>query len=122
MAFEEALVCQTYPSAADLSGSQYCFVAIDSAGRVALATEGGRAIGVLQNKPGAIDREARVAVAGTTRVKCGGTIAAGAVVSVGSGGKANSVGSGDDQQMGVMSEGAVNDQIGSMLIDKRGLS
>lgn len=35
----------------DLTGSQFCGVDIDSSGKAVLPTEGGRCIGILQNKP-----------------------------------------------------------------------
>lgn len=122
MAYEEALTCITMPAAADLSASQFCFVYQDSNGRAALAGEGVRAIGVLQNKPAAQDREARIAIAGVTKVLCGGSITSGNPVSVGANGKATAVGSSDDQQMGVARAAGAANRIIPMLIEKRGLS
>jgi hypothetical protein len=97
MAHEYAKQSRTLPAAADLSASQYCFVTIDSAGRAALAAAGGdNAVGVLQNKPGAVDREAAVTYGGTTKCKAGGVINPGDLVSCDSSGRAVAVTTGED--------------------------
>lgn len=122
MATEEVLTCITLEAGADLSASQYCFVGVNSSNQAVLAGEGTRAIGVLQDVPAVAGRACRVAIAGVSKVKCGGNITQGNPVSVGASGKASAVGSSDDQQMGVAQETGADGRIISMLIDKRGLS
>lgn len=50
----------SFPSSGDLSGSQYCFVKLDSNGRVVVAGDGEQVVGVLHDQPKAIDRAAGV--------------------------------------------------------------
>jgi hypothetical protein len=91
MAFEERVstTSQSYRASGDLSASQFCFVVLDSNGRVAVATSGSMPIGVLQDAPAALDRVCRVAKPScTTFTLCGGTVTKGGPVSVGTGGKA----------------------------------
>jgi len=83
----------TLPASADLSASQFCAVAVDSAGRVIVAngssSPAGLIIGILQNKPTAIDRPAVVQVNGRSKVKAGAALATiGAKISSGSAGTA----------------------------------
>ncbi len=83
MAFEEALRTITLPVAADLSGNQFYLVEVDSAGRAALATAAVTAnpIGVLQNKPAAVDEEGTIVVQGVTKLVAGEVITAGDLIS-----------------------------------------
>jgi hypothetical protein len=111
MAFEEALQPFTRPSAGDLSASQYCFVVLDANGRLAISGAGSTAIGVLQNKPAAIDREARFAAGGVTKIKCGGTIAVGDGVGSDAAGKAVTGGT-----LGIAYEAGVVNQVISVLL------
>jgi hypothetical protein len=61
----------TLQAAADLSGSQYCFVKVDSNGKAALCTAvTDKPIGVLQNQP-ISGKEAAVVVEGGTKIKVG---------------------------------------------------
>lgn len=70
MATENGLVCRSYPAGADLSGSQYRFVKLNTSGQVvACSVVGERALGVLQNNPDAIGRAATVCVGGQTKVR-----------------------------------------------------
>ncbi len=58
------------PAAGDLSAGQFRIVYVDDNGRVALNTSNATAcLGILLNKPAAIDRAARIAVNGAV-VKC----------------------------------------------------
>ena len=67
----------TLPAAGDLSASQYCIVYQDTNGRVALNTSAATApLGILLNKPAAIDRAAEVAIDGSV-VKCKASAAIG---------------------------------------------
>lgn len=61
-------------AAADLSSSQYCFVALTTSGTVELADAAGdKVVGVLQNAPTA-GKMATVRVSGISKVKCGAAI------------------------------------------------
>jgi len=51
----------TLPASGDLSGDQYKFIQVDSAGRAFVATSSDTpVIGVLQNRPDAIDKAATI--------------------------------------------------------------
>jgi hypothetical protein len=72
----------------DLSGAQFTAVDFDTSGNIVAATAGGTTIGTLINKPKANSGEAaQVCAFGTTKVVLGGTVAAGAQLAVGTGGK-----------------------------------
>ncbi len=73
----------TLPASADLSTYQYCFVTLDTAGRAAPGTTGAMILGVLQNKPAAADRAARVRTSGISLFKYGGTVQHGDLVASG---------------------------------------
>jgi hypothetical protein len=75
-------------AAADLSASQYCFVKIDSAGKVALCGAGENAIGVLQNAPTADGALAIVKTFGFTKVVVAADLAIGAILASDASGKA----------------------------------
>jgi hypothetical protein len=88
MAFKENLRSRTIQAAGDLSSSQYRAVVIDGTGRAALvSTLGGAIDGILQNAPAAAGRACEVADDGTTQWVAGGTIAAGADVTVDASGR-----------------------------------
>lgn len=72
---------------ADLSGSQYCGVKLNSSGKAVVAGAGEFAVGILQNKP-ASGQTAQVATVGAiSKALAGGSIAAGATVALNSSGK-----------------------------------
>lgn len=64
------------PAAADLSASQYTFMAFDANGRGTISTDAtSPIIGVLQNKPNAQDVPARIRPAGNlSKFKFGGVV------------------------------------------------
>lgn len=69
-------------ASADLSASQYHFVTLTGTGIAVAAVAGGRAIGVLQDKPSALGRQCLVWGEGaTTKVVAGGAITPGQTVS-----------------------------------------
>lgn len=71
----------TLEAGADLSGSQYKFVKLDSNGKaIAIAAATDLPIGVLQNNP-ASGGSAEVLISGGTKLVLGGTVASAAVVS-----------------------------------------
>lgn len=59
-ATDDLVTYSSFPAAGNISASQYCFVTVDSNGRVAVTTEGALADGVLTDAPAAIDRAAAV--------------------------------------------------------------
>lgn len=69
----------TLIAAADLSASQYRFVAVNAAGQAALAGAGVMAAGVLQNNP-ALGHAAGIRALGISKVEAGAALAAGAPV------------------------------------------
>lgn len=88
MATEENLTCISMPAAGDLSAKQFLFMAVDANGRIDISGAGADAIGVLQDKPAAIDRPGQVAVEGVSKVVCGAAVTAGNKVSSDAAGKA----------------------------------
>ena len=87
MALQEAVRSISRLAAADLTGSQFLLVDIDSDGKAALAGSTTRVAGVLQNNPDT-DQAATVAIAGVTKVISGAAITAGADVGSDAAGKA----------------------------------
>lgn len=67
-------------AAADLSAHQYKLINIDGNGRVALAGNGGRVVGALQNKPNALGKPCTVMQSGISKVVAGAAVTAGADV------------------------------------------
>ena len=82
MAFSENQTCITLEAAADLSGKQYYFVAVDTNGKAALTGDDGNPIGVLQNKPTA-GQAATICIDGVTKVYVGTESGLGAGYNVG---------------------------------------
>ncbi|RVC47586.1 hypothetical protein EN781_00165 [Mesorhizobium sp. M4A.F.Ca.ET.090.04.2.1] len=81
MATESTLNTRTYPAGADLSGSQFRFVKLNTSGQViACSAAGERAIGVLQNTPDAAGKAATVAVAGQTKVRFSASVNPGVAI------------------------------------------
>lgn len=63
MALKQGLQCLSIPASADLSASQFCFVALNSSGQLILpASTGNDCIGVLQDKPNAAGLAGEVAM------------------------------------------------------------
>jgi hypothetical protein len=99
MALQEQVRSLSLPANADLSASQFCFVAVNSSGKLILpATAGDDCIGVLQDKPDAADRIGEVGMlnmSGRLKVKAGATLAPGAKVQANTSGHAIAAASGD---------------------------
>lgn len=86
---DQSLTCITLVAGADLSASQYLFVALSTDGQIdTVVAAGGDAVGVLQDAPDAAGKAASVAVMGITRVVAGGAINPGALVRSSAAGKA----------------------------------
>jgi hypothetical protein len=114
-AYEEGLRTITRPVSADLSASQFCFVKGNSDGELALAADGGKATGVLQTKPSAQGQAGDVAIAGVTKVQCGGSFDAGDDIASNSTGQAVKAGTGDVVLAEAMTSGG-SGVIGSVLL------
>jgi len=103
MAAKEVAIPITLEAKADLSALQFTFVDVDAASvdaqgraRVGAPTgAGGMAIGVLQNKPAALGRDAEIDIHGVTKVKAGAAVAAGIDIQTDAAGKAIAAASGD---------------------------
>ena len=67
----------SYPALADLSTRQYTFVTQDTNGRVGDGSAGDACVGILQNKPTAIDRSATVQIDGISKLRVAGTTSQG---------------------------------------------
>ncbi len=93
----------TIPASADLSTNQFRLVGVDSAGRlVVIANAATPFLGVLLNKPDAIDREAEVAVAGSTvKLVAGATIAEGDLITAVAGGRGSPSTTDTDEVVGM---------------------
>ena len=94
-AYEEVMKVVSRPASGDLSSNQYCFVKLDSNGKLALCASGDLAFGVLQDAPSAAGRAGRVCIDGVTKVVVGGSITQGATVVSDASGRAVASGSGD---------------------------
>lgn len=80
----------------DLSSSQYKFVKLNASGQaVVIAAATDRPIGVLQNNPTS-GKTAEVLVSGGTKIKVGGSVGEGAVISPDSDGDAVAIVAGTD--------------------------
>lgn len=67
-------------SAVPNSGMQYRWLIVTGERTVGLATNGGRPIGILQNKPQGVGHAATVGYHGVSKAVCGGDVAAGDLV------------------------------------------
>lgn len=94
MAFENALREISLIAAADLSAKQFYAVVVDANGLAALQTSaGGRADGILQNKP-LSGNVAEVAIDGVAKVACGAAVTAGDALGIDATGRAITYSSG----------------------------
>ena len=118
MSKENSLTSISFEASADLSAAQYFFMKVTSTG-VALAGNGEKSVGVLQNKPAALGREATVAINGVTKMEAGGTIAIDGDVASDAAGKAVAAATGD-QILGIALASAVNGDIFSLQLQTRG--
>ena len=115
MALQQNLVCQSLPANADLSASQFRFVALNSSGNVILnVTAGGDCIGVLQDKPSAAGQTAEVAMltpGSRVKVVSAANLAPGAKVQSNDAGAAIAAASGDHVLGTVVVGGVAGDLI-----------
>lgn len=119
MATYDNQLCITREAGADLSSNQYFFVSVSADGQVDATGDGAYAIGVLQNKPAAAGRAAEIAVAGITKVICGGTVTRGGAVASDSAGEAVNAAA-NDVILGEALETGADGSIISILLAPRG--
>ena len=93
---EDNLQTVSWPVSADLSASQYCFTSIDSNGQLAVTGAGAQADGVLQDKPAAAARAGLLGIAGVSKVRAGGVVAAGDLITSDSTGRGVTATTGDN--------------------------
>lgn len=92
----------TFPASGDLSSNQFRIMAIDDNGRVMAAVDGATAyIGVLMNKPAAIDREAEVAIISSiVKMEAGAAVAERDAITAVAGGRGSPTTTEDDEVIG----------------------
>jgi len=105
----------SWPASGDLSSHRYKFVKQTSTG-IALAGDGERFIGILQNKPAALGEEAAVMIAGLSKVKQAGTLTVGASIAPDASGLASAASAGDDGSCTLMENGGGANAIGSCVL------
>lgn len=116
MAFDNDLKCLSLPAAGDLSAAQYKIVYVNSSGQAAVANATSHTVGVLQNDPSAAGQAATVAYAGVSKVKAGGTVAAGARVTSDANGAAVAAATAGDAVIGVALNAGVSGDVIPVLI------
>lgn len=87
MAKTQAVRTITVKAGSDLSAKQFLFMNVSS-GKLAVASAGGRVVGVLANKPDAADKDGELQIAGIVKVIAGGTITSGDAVAADANAKA----------------------------------
>lgn len=85
--YEMPLSTMTIVPGEDLTGKRYRFVTVDKSGKGIVAEAGGATVGVLQ-EPCSVDQPAKVMTYGISMVEIEGSLEAGALVAVGTDGKA----------------------------------
>jgi hypothetical protein len=106
-------------ASADLSTHQYKFVDVNSSGQLALASNGGRAIGVLQNKPTS-GQVGELTHDGISKVVAGAAVTAGNEIMSDASGRAI-LGVSTNQGLGVALESAGGAGVLiAVLLDRRG--
>ncbi len=89
MAYEQTLRNVGLPASADLSASQFCFVAVNANGQLVLPAAGGDAEGILQDKPNGAGAYGEVGILGVSKLVVGaGGVTAGDLLSCDVNGKA----------------------------------
>lgn len=119
MSGESALINITKPAAADLSSTgQYRFGKINSSGKIALAGDGGKATGIIQNDPAA-DEACSIAIYGKSFLKLGGTVDEGDDIASDAAGE-GVVASSGDQILAEACEAGVDGDIITVIIRPKG--
>jgi len=108
----------TLEASADLSGNQYYLVKVDANGRVALAGDNGNAIGVLQNKPDALGRSARVMISGVSKFVGSAAMAPDTIVAANAAGKGKAAAALGPTLGVVLVNPGADGQIGTMTVQR----
>jgi hypothetical protein len=116
MATSQTGQCVSMIAAADLSASQYCFVIVDNTGKVALSGDGGRFIGILQDKPTAANEACNVMITGISKVKQAGSLTIGASIAPDASGLASAASAGDDGSCVLLENGGAANTYGSCVL------
>lgn len=117
MAYEDPGKRITLPAAADLSTKQYFFIKLDANGRAALASVADeKVIGVLQNKPDAIDKPAEIMVDGVSKFVGSATLAPATVISTDAAGKGKAAAALAHTAGTVIVNPGADGQLGSILL------
>ncbi|RWB66567.1 hypothetical protein [Mesorhizobium sp.] len=96
MATESTLNNRSYPAGADLSGTQFRFVKLNTSGQVVACSAAGEgAIGVLQNAPDAVGKAATVAVGGQTKIRFSASINPGVAIATNASGDVQTAATGN---------------------------
>lgn len=120
MATKANIVSITLVAAADLTAQQFRVVKVNASGQAALANATDlNAIGILQDKTPA-GAAATVAVAGSSKARAGGTIAAGAAVTSDANGNVVAAATGR-QIIGHALTGGVSGDLITVLLGSRGI-
>ncbi|MEE9158100.1 MAG: hypothetical protein V3U60_06915 [Gammaproteobacteria bacterium] len=113
----------TLKASGDLSAAQFLIVTLDTNGRVKLADDADdpveALIGILQNKPDALDKGAVVRIGGVAKVEGGATINEGVWVTCDSAGKLAAAVA-NDNVIGITLDAAVSGSLGRILLAQTG--
>lgn len=118
MSGEQGLECITKPAASDLRQKQYRFVKLNSSGKLALAADGGKATGILQNAPNT-DEAGACAYEGRSFLVLGDTVTQGNDVASDTNGEGVPPATGDEILAEALESGVDGDII-SVLFHPRG--
>lgn len=118
MAYDALIRPFSLPASADLSGKQFCFMAVNSSAQLAAAGDGAVAYGVLQDKPDTAGTAGMIALPGSvTKIVVGTAIAAGDEVACDANGAAEPAETADDVILGVCLVGAAAGGIGTIVFN-----
>lgn len=119
MSYYESVRIISLPAAGDLSTKQYYALAVNDVGRVAVAGDGVSAVGILCNKPTAIDDVAAIAYDGKVKAIAGATFNAGVELASNAEGKLITATSGE-RILGIAVEPGVDNRIVTVLLKSFG--
>ena len=118
MATEAVLTQITLPANDDMSADQYKFAIVNSDSEADLAGANVMCVGVIQSVQGSeVGSAVAVAIGGKTKVKLGGTVVAGAVVTSNASGLAVTATTGQTCN-GICIKGGASGEVGEMQIAK----
>ena len=119
MAYEQTLRTIGVPASADLSASQFCFVAVNANGQLALPAAGGDADGILQDKPNAAGAVGEVGILGVSKLVVGaGGVTAGDLLATDVNGKAVTAAAGNKILGRALTTGAAGTIIPALIQQK----